>query len=79
MNKIFCKYCHKEIKFILDRSTGKKIPVNPLTIFIEDVDSNTSIITEQGTKISKPEYGAIGYEPHFQSCRKNETHIEGRD
>ena len=70
MNLATCRYCGQSIRFITSRETGRKVPVDPNSVLIENADARQPIITEQGIRISEPALGEIGYLPHNYTCTK---------
>ena len=70
-----CKGCGAELKFIKLKS-GKAIPVNPTSVFIEDKNGSEIIVTTDGRIsngrkeiiTSQNKFLTRGYISHFATC-----------
>jgi len=70
MRTTSCRACGKQIGFITSTITGKRIPVDPLSIYVETEKQQNAgtLINEQGITMKNPPIGTIAFAPHWSTC-----------
>lgn len=72
MKTTSCRACNKQIGFVLNRTTGRRIPVDPVSVMRTETDSAKNpyktLITDQGETLKDPAVGTVGYTPHWVTC-----------
>lgn len=82
MRTVSCRYCNKQIGFILNHATDRRIPVDPISVMRTEPDATKNpyktIITDQGQTLKDPPVGTVGYTPHWVTCDNPARFRKGR-
>ncbi len=80
MKTVTCKKCGTQIGFILSRQSGRRIPVDPLSVYVETQGQQNAgtLIDDQGVSMKNPPIGSIGYVPHCATCDDPNRFRNGR-